>query len=451
MPERRRRRSILGLRHPAQYVVFAFVVGILLGTVLLSIPAASHEPGRTSLLTALFTAASAVCVNGLVVVDTGAHWTAFGQWIILALIQVGGFGIMSLTSFIVYVVGRRIRLRHRLIAAAETGSMNIGDIRHLLVGVAKLSLGFEAAAFVLLTARFWLSHGEPIGHAVHLGVFHAVSAFNNAGFSTFSDSLVGFNRDPFVLLVVAGAVVAGGLGFPVWIQIARQPWRPQRWNLHAKVTVTTSVVLILAGWALLAWFEWTNARTVGRMSIPDSLVNSFFHSIAPRSSGFNSIDVAVMREPSRLLTEILMFIGGGSGSTAGGIKVTTFAVLGWVMWAEVRGDPDVVVLRRRLPDGVQRQALTVALFAVGTVMVATMVLLATTTLPRSDLFFETVSALGTVGMSTGVTPLLSTTSKLVVIALMLLGRVGPPTLFAALVLRERNRVYRHAEERVIIG
>ena len=451
MPGRRRARSLLVLRHPAQYVVSAFVVGILLGALLLSIPAASQGPGSASPLTALFTATSAVCVTGLVVVDTGTHWTALGEWIILGLIQVGGFGIMTLSSFIVYVVARRIRLRHRLITAAETGSINIGDVRHLLVGVARLSFGVEAAVAVLLSGRFWLSHGEPLGHAVHLGIFHSVSAFNNAGFSTFSDSLVGFNRDPFVLLLVAATVVAGGLGYPVWVQIARQPGRPQRWNLHAKVTVVTSALLIASGWALMAWFEWTNAGTFGRMSIPDSLVNALFHSVVPRTAGFNSVDVAAMREPSRLLTEILMFIGGGSGSTAGGIKVTTFAVLGWVMWAEMRGDPDVVVIRRRLPEGVQRQALTVALFAVGTVMVATMVLLATTTLPRSDLFFETVSALGTVGMSTGVTPLLSTTSKFVVIALMLLGRVGPPTLFAALVLRERNRVFRHAEERVIIG
>jgi len=451
MPERRRARSLLALRHPAQYVVSAFAVGIVLGAVLLSIPAASHGPGSASPLTALFTATSAVCVTGLVVVDTGTHWTALGEWIILGLIQVGGFGIMTLSSFIVYVVARRIRLRHRLITAAETGSINIGDVRHLLVGVARLSFGVEAAVAVLLSARFWLSHGEPLGHAVHLGIFHSVSAFNNAGFSIFSDNLIGFNQDPFVLLLVAATVVAGGLGYPVWVQIARHPRRPQRWNLHAKVTVVTSALLIASGWALLAWFEWTNAGTFGRMSIPDSLVNALFHSVVPRTAGFNSVDVAAMREPSRLLTEILMFIGGGSGSTAGGIKVTTFAVLGWVMWAEMRGDPDVVVIRRRLPEGVQRQALTVALFAVGTVMVATMVLLATTTLPRSDLFFETVSALGTVGMSTGVTPLLSTTSKFVVIALMLLGRVGPPTLFAALVLRERNRVFRHAEERVIIG
>jgi Trk-type K+ transport system membrane component len=235
------------------------------------------------------------------------------------------------------------------------------------------------------------------------------------------------------------------------VEVARNPRRPRRWNLHAKLTVSTTLVLIVGGWMLLSWFEWTNPETLGGLSAGDSLVNGFFQSVMPRTAGFNSVDMAALREPSRLLTEVLMFIGGGSGSTAGGIKVTTFAVLGWVIWAEVRGDPDVVVFERRIPTGAQRQAVTVALLAVGVVVVSAMVLLATSRLPRSDLMFEAISALGTVGLSTGATPLLSGSSQLIVVVLMLLGRVGPPTLFAALVLRERDRLYRYPEERPIIG
>ncbi len=451
MGTRRSGRSIVALRHPAQYVVVAFVGASLIGALLLSIPAASHGPGRSSALTAVFTATSAVCVTGLVVVDTAAHWTTLGEWIILVLIQIGGLGIMTLSSLIVFVVARRLGLRRRLLAAAETRAIDLGDVRHLLVGVVRMSLGVEAVVGAMLALRFWIAHDEALGRAAYLGVFHAVSAFNNAGFSLFSDNLVGLNRDPFVLLVVAATVVIGGLGFPVWVQIARNPRLPRRWNLHAKMTLVTAAFLIVAGWALLAWFEWTNPRTLGPMSVPDSVVNALFHSVIPRTAGFNSIDVAALREPSRLLTEILMFIGGGSASTAGGIKVTTFALLGWVMWAELRGDPDVVVFERRIPGEAQRQALTVALLALGTLMVGTMALLATTPLPRTDLLFEAVSALGTVGLSTGATALLSTPSQLIVVALMILGRVGPPTLFAALVLRERERLYRHAEERPIIG
>lgn len=445
------RRSALALRHPAQYVAVAFVAATLLGAVLLSIPAASHEPGRTSAITALFTSTSAVCVTGLVVVDTPGHWTALGEWIILGLIQIGGLGIMTLSSLIVVAVSRRLGLRQRLIAAAETGSVDLGDVRALLLGVARLSFGVEAVVALALVLRFWLGHGEPLRRAAYLGVFHSVSAFNNAGFSLFSDNLVGFNRDPFVLLVVAAAVVVGGLGYPVWVQIARNPRRPRRWNLHAKLTVVTTILLLVAGWALLAWFEWTNPETLGRLSTPDSIVNALFHSVVPRTAGFNSLDVGAMREASHLVIEALMFIGGGSASTAGGIKVSTFAVLGWVMWAEVRGDPDVVGFERRIPQEAQRQALTVALLAIGIVVVATMALLATSDLPRADLFFETVSALGTVGLSTGVTGVLSTGSQLVLVALMIIGRVGPPTLFAALVLRARDRLYRRPEERPILG
>ncbi|MGH9264992.1 MAG: TrkH family potassium uptake protein [Acidimicrobiales bacterium] len=439
------------MRHPAQYVVTAFVLASVVGGVLLSLPAASEGPGGTSPLTALFTSTSAVCVTGLVVVSTGEHWTAFGEWIILALIQVGGLGIMTLSSLIVVVVARRLGLRQRVIAATETGSMNLGDVRRLLVGVAQLTFGVESVVAAALFLRFWVSHDEPLGRAAYLGVFHAVSAFNNAGFSPFDDSMVGLNRDPFVLLVLAAAVVIGGLGFLVVVQVARHPRAPRRWNLHAKITLTTTAFLILAGWLLLAWFEWTNPRTLGSMSAPDSLVNALFHSVMPRTAGFNSIDVGGMREPSLLVTEILMFIGGGSASTAGGIKVTTFALLGWLMWAEARGDPDVVVFERRVPSEVQRQAVTVALAALGLVMVATMALIATTHAARSDLQFEALSAMGTVGLSTGVTAALSSVSRIIVVVLMIVGRVGPITLFAALALRERDRQYQHAEERPIIG
>ena len=450
-----RRQWFAGLRifrHPAQYVVAAFVAASLVGTLLLLLPVASHGAGRATVLTAMFTATSAVCVTGLIVVDTPGHWSAFGESVILFLIQIGGLGIMTLSSLIVLTLARRLGLRQRLIAAAEAGTLDLGDVRRVLIGVAKLSFGVEAVVTALLFLRFWIAHDEPIRRALWLGMFHAISAFNNAGFSLFSDNLAGFTTDTFLLLVVAITVVIGGLGYPVWVQIARHPTTPRRWSLHAKLTVSTVVVLLVSGTGLLAWFEWTNTGTLGEMSTWDSSVNAFFHSVMPRTAGFNSIDVALMREPSRLLTEVLMFIGGGSASTAGGIKVTTFALLGWVMWAEARGDPEVVVYERRIPNSAQRQALSVALLAVGGVIVSTMLLLATSPLlGRDDLMFEAVSALGTVGLSTGVTALLSNPSQLIVIALMLVGRVGPITIFAALVLRERERLYRFPDERPIIG
>ena len=442
--------SILNLRHPAQYVVLAFTLASVTGGLLLWIPAASAD-GGTSFVTALFTATSAVCVTGLVLVDTSTHWSAFGEGVILMLIQVGGFGIMTLTSLIVLALARRLGLRQRLIAASETGSFDLADVRRVLVGVAVVSISVEVNVAAALFLRFWTEHDLTAGDAAYASVFHAVSAFNNAGFSLFHDSLAGYASDPVVLLVVAFAVIVGGLGFPVLVQMTRAPWAPRRWGLHTQVTVFTTVVLLLSGWALLAWFEWTNAATLGQMSAGDSLLNAFFHSVMPRTAGFQSLDITDMREQSRLLTEVLMFIGGGSASTAGGIKVTTFAILGWVIWAEARGDPDVVVFARRVPTIVQRQALTVALLAVGTVVGSTILLLVTTPLARHDIMFEVISALGTVGLSANATPRFPEGSQLILVALMLLGRVGPPTLFAALVLRERDRLYRYPEERPIIG
>ncbi len=439
------------LRHPAQYVVVAFSVACFSGSALLLLPFATQSGASTPPLTALFTATSAVCVTGLAVVDTGTYWSGFGQGVILLLVQVGGLGIMTLSSLIIVVLSRRMGMRQRMVAASERGSLDLGDLRSLLLGVIRLTLTVEVLATAALFLRFWLRHGEEPGRALYLGLFHAVSAFNNAGFGLFADNLVGLQTDPIALLVIAAAIVIGGLGFPVWIQIARQPRQPRRWDLHAKLTVATTIVLILTGWLLITWFEWTNQRTVGELSVGDSIVNGLFHAITPRTAGFNTVDVAALREPTRLLTEVLMFIGGGSGSTAGGIKVTTFALLGFVMWAEVRGDPDVVMFERRVPVGAQRQALTVALMAVGGVIMATMILVSVSDIARSDLLFEAVSALGTVGLSANITPLLPDPAQLVVIVLMFIGRVGPPTLFAALVLRERERLYRHPEERPIIG
>jgi trk system potassium uptake protein len=276
---------VLRLRHPAQYVVVAFVVASLVGTALLLIPAATEPGGSTSPLTALFTATSAVCVTGLVVVDTPTHWSGLGEVIILGLIQVGGFGIMTLSSLLAVVLARRLGLRQRMVAAAESGTLDLGDVRRVLVGVARFSLSIEAAVAVVLFLRFWTSHGEPVGRAAYLGVFHSVSAFNNAGFALFSDSLAGFATDPLLLLVVSAAVVVGGLGYPVWVEVWRNPRRPARWSLHAKITVVATVALLGAGWALLAWFEWTNPATLGQLSAADSAVNAWFHSVMPRTAG----------------------------------------------------------------------------------------------------------------------------------------------------------------------
>jgi len=445
------RRGLRVFRHPAQYVVAAFAAATVAGAGLLMLPFASDGSESTTFVDAWFTATSAVCVTGLTVLDTGTHWTGFGQAVILGLIQIGGLGIMTLTALIVVGLARRLGLRQRMIAAASTGSLQLGEVRSILRGVALVTVVVESTVAILLTLRFWVAYDQSLGQSVWDGLFHAVSAFNNAGFGLRPDNLVGYQDDAIVLLLIAGAIILGGLGFPVWVQIAREPRRPRRWDLHAKLTVSTTIGLILAGWLALAISEWSNPGTLGPMDVGGSLLNSFFGAVTPRTAGFNAIDVAAMREEGRVITEMLMFIGGGSGSTAGGIKVTTFAVLGFVIWSEVRGDPDVSLFHRRIPTPAQRQALTVALLAAVISATSVLLLLRITTFPLEALLFETVSALGTVGLSVGITPILPDAAKVVLVGLMLLGRVGPPTLFAALVSRESERLYRHPEERPIIG
>lgn len=448
---RRSRRPRLLPRHPAQYIVVTFLATSLIGTVLLMLPISTRAPGGAPFNIALFTSTSATCVTGLALVDTPGYWSGFGQVVILLLMQFGGLGIMTLSSLLVLVLSRRLSVRQRVVVGAQTGALRLGDVRSLIVGVIRMTLLVELMVALALMLRFWLTGGEAFGRAGRLAVFHAVSAFNNAGFALFSDSLAGFQTDAVVLVIIALAVIVGGLGFPVWRQIAASPRQPRRWDLHAKLTVFTTILLIAAGWTLFVWFEWTNPATLGSLSTRDTAVNGFFQSVTARTAGFNAVDTASLNDTSKLLTIILMFIGGGSGSTAGGIKVTTFALLGWVMWAEARGDREVEVFRRRIPSQVQRQALTVALMAVGATVTATMVLLALTPFEPFDVVFESVSALATVGLSTGITSSLPLPGQFVVTVLMFLGRVGPPTLFAALVLRDRERLYRHPEERIIIG
>lgn len=438
-------------RHPAQAVVFGFATAVLVGTVLLVLPLSRAGSGSAPLLVALFTSTSAVCVTGLLVVDTPSYWSGFGQGVILVLIQVGGFGIMTLASLLGLLVSRRMGLRSRLTAAAETKAVGLGDVRAVLAGVLRLSILFEALTAIALTLRLTFGYNEPLSHALYLGVFHAVSAFNNAGFALYSDSLVRFVADPWICLPVALAVIAGGLGFPVLFELRRQLRTPHQWSLHTKLTLSVTAVLLALGTLVVTGTEWSNPATLGALNTPARLLAGFFQAVMPRTAGFNSLDYGHMHESTLLGTDALMFIGGGSAGTAGGIKVTTFVLLFFVIYAEVRGDPTVKAFDRRIDHRVQRQALTVALLSVGAVVAATLALLEMTAFTTSQVLFETVSAFATVGLSTGITPDLPGSGQLLLVALMFLGRLGPITLVSAIALRERPYLYQLPEGRPIIG
>lgn len=438
-------------RHPAQVIVFAFAAAVTIGTVLLMLPVARVGPDGASVITALFTATSAVCVTGLVTVDTPTYWSGFGQAVILGLIQVGGFGIMTLASLLGLLVSRRMGLRSRLTAAAETKSLAIGDVRAVLLGVAKVSLLFESATAVVLTLRFLIGYDEPFGRAVYHGVFHAVSAFNNAGFALYTDNLIGFATDPWICIPISVAVIFGGLGFPVLLELRRHYRTPRGWSLHTKLTVGTSAALLAGGTLFVTASEWNNPGTLGAFDTPGRLLAGFFQAVMPRTAGFNSLDYGQMREGTLLGTDMLMFIGGGSAGTAGGIKVTTFALLLFVIFAEVRGERHVNVIDRRVGERAQRQALTVVLLSLGVIASATLFLLEITDFATGDVLFEAISAFSTVGLSTGITAELPASGQFVLAALMFIGRLGPITLVSALALRERQLRYTLPEGRPLIG
>ncbi|RDI34905.1 TrkH family potassium uptake protein [Lentzea flaviverrucosa] len=440
---------ITGWRHPARLVVLAFLAATAAGTVLLMLPVAA-EPGRTTgFMQALFTAVSGITGTGLAVVDTGSHWSVFGEVLLLVLWQVGGLGIMTLASVLALLVSHRLNLQMQLTVKTETNTLNLGQVRRVVAGVVTISLVVEAIGAVVLALRFWLGYGESFGRALYSGVFHSISSFNSVGLALYPDSLMRYATDPWVCLPIAALSVTGGLGFPVLFELLRR--HRKRWSLHTKITVPVYLGLMAFGMLVVLVVEWARAGTLGPYGVGDKLLIGLFHGVMPGSSGFNTVDVAQLQPATLLAYDVLMFVGGGSAGTTGGIKVTTFALLAFVLLAEVRAEPSVHVMGRRLSAEVQRQAVTVALLGVGVVMVSTLVLLATTSFRLDAVLVETTAAFGGVGMSTGITPQLSPTGQLVIIVLMFIGRVGPITLVSSLALRERRRRYELPEERPIVG
>lgn len=430
-------------------MVTGFAIAIVIGTALLALPTARDDGVGAGLVDAIFTATSAVTVTGLASVDV-AEWSAFGETILLLLVQIGGFGIMTVGAVLVVVASQRIGLRQRMTAQTEIGAVTPGEIRALVVTIAIATATIEAVVAVTLALRFWLAHGDSLGRAVWSGVFHSVTSFNNAGIALRSDNLVSYADDPVVLIVMGLSVVLGGLGFPVILEVVRHRRAP-RWTLHTKLVLATTGLLLVVGPVAITMLEWTNPATLGPMGTADKLVNGWFQGVSPRTAGFNSVSTGDLRPDSLLVIISLMFIGAGPASTGGGIKVTTFAVVGWAVWSEMRGDDETTIFRRRIPPVTVRHSLAVIVLSIGTIFVATQALLLGDPVDLMAAVFETTSAFGTVGLSTGITPGLSSVSLVVLSLVMLAGRVGPTTFAAAFVVRERRRAHRYPEERPIVG
>lgn len=436
---------------PAQVVMLAFAAAILMGTGLLSLPVSKTGEGHASFMEALFTATSSICVTGHAVVDTATYWSTFGQAVIMVLVQLGGLGIMSAALLVFMLAGRRMGLRRRMIAAEEAGVVNLSDVRRILVGLVVFSLTCEAIIAAVLTARFLSMGDTSFGTALWRGVFHAVSSFNNAGFALFSDNLMGFANDWLILGPVALAIIVGGIGYPVFLDLRKNRRRVARWSLHTKLTLTATGILLVAGTLAFLAMEIGNPATLQPLDGHAKVLNAFFQSVTTRTAGFNSISISGMQDESLLVSDMLMFVGGGSGSTAGGVKVATFAVLLLMVIGEAKGGRQAEAFGRTLPVAVLRQSLAIAFLAINAVTFGTIALLVATPFNLSQCLFEVVSAFGTVGLSTGITPDLGHFGQSVLVALMYLGRVGPLTLAVALAARERDRMFTYPEERPLVG
>ncbi|QZH75308.1 MAG: TrkH family potassium uptake protein [Erythrobacter sp.] len=440
-----------GLRDPIRLIPVLFLCAIGIGTLFLSLPIATAEGVRAPVLTALFTSASAVSVTGLIVVDTPTYWSFFGQVTILLLFQIGGFGIMTAATLFGLMAGRGFGLRERMATQVERSRLETGDAASVLKLVLKITIAVEVVVALVLTVRMMTFYDMPPGEAIWHGVFHAVSAFNNAGFSSHSDSVMGYQTDPVILIPIMLAVILTALGFPVMQDIRANRLRWRRWSLHTKVTLGGTGGLLMVGFFAMLAMEWQNPATLGPMDFGAKLLNAAFHSVMPRTAGFNSLDVGAFHDQTLMTNYILMFIGGGSAGTAGGIKVTTFFVLFAIVLSEILGRRDAGLFQRRFGRAVERQALSVAVLAATMIIVATMYIASITTLPLEEILFETISAFSTVGLSTGITADLPPTGQLVIVALMFVGRVGTITVATALALGGRERPYRYPEENLIVG
>lgn len=431
---------------PSQTIIVGFITIILVGAGLLSLPIASESGRPTPFLTALFTATSATCVTGLVVVDTADHFSTFGELVILVLIQLGGFGYMTSWAILALILGRRIGLRERIILTEAHNLYDLGGVVRFTRRLILLALIVEASGAAILALR-WLGE-EPLGRALYLGVFHSISAFNNAGFDLMGGfkSLTAYAGDPFVSLVIAGLIILGGLGFSVLFDL-----RSRRLTLHSKTVLLATGMLIGVGTALIALFEFTNPSTLGTLPIPTRLLAAFFQAVTPRTGGFSTVEIRALAEPTLVLIAALMFIGASPGGTGGGIKTTTFMAPLAVILSSIRGTGDPVMFRRRIQTQNIYKALTIAFVSLAFVFAMSVLLAVVERVEFLPALFEITSGFGTVGLSTGLTPHLSPWGRIIVILTVFSGRVGLLTVAFGLTRRHRPPRVRYPEERLYIG
>ena len=457
-------RILSWLRHPlhrkgkplnaTKTIAVVFAAIILVGALLLTLPVSSRSGESCGFLPALFTATSTTCVTGLVLFDTFTQWSGFGQAVIITLIQIGGLGFMSIASMVVFTLRRKVGLKQRMVMAQALSLTDMEGVVQLQKVVITGSLGVEALGALILTLRFWPEYG--FATALKWGAFHSISAFCNAGFDIFGcitpgASLMEFQSDSIVLLTLGALVIIGGLGFLVWQEIA-QVRSLQKFSVYTKLVLLTTLSLLVGGAVLMCLLEWNNPDTLGAMPWWEKLLNGFFQSVTLRTAGFAAVDQALLTQPGKAVSMMLMLIGGSSGSTAGGLKTVTMVTLLLFLWTRARGKSTVTVFKRTISNDQVLDAVTIFSIMIVLSLFGGIFISATSPVSFTDALYEAISALATVGLTAGVTPVLSVPAQILIIIYMYFGRVGVLTISLGFLMGDKvEDRFRYAQTNLMIG
>ncbi len=434
--------------NPPRVLALGFASLILLGALLLNLPMATANNNSIGFINALFTSASAVCVTGLVVVNTGEFFSTFGHVIIIILIQMGGLGFMTMATFGALLIRKKIGLKERLVIKEQLNLESLTGLVKLIKYVIIVTLSIEAIGAILLATRFIPIYGMKEG--LWYSVFHAISAYCNAGFDILGNSIVPFSQDIVINLTIGFLIILGGLGFTVYLDISRNR-RFGKLQLHSKLVIWLTTILVFGGMLIFLLIEYNNPNTLGNLSFFKKLLPSFFQSVVTRTAGFNSLDISMIKDTSAFLFIILMFIGGSPGSTAGGIKTTTFGAIALTTISIIKGDKDVVAFKKRIPENVINRSLAIVTVALALIMIVSFILTVTEEVPFLEVLFETTSAFATVGLTRGITSNLTDIGKIIITLTMYFGRVGPLTMAFAFAQKSKHSKLRYADGNIMVG
>lgn len=433
---------------PPRVLALGFGSLILIGAILLNLPIATQNGESIGFINALFTSASAVCVTGLVVVNTGEFWSLFGQIVIILLIQMGGLGFMTMATIGALIIGKKITLKERLIIKEQLNQETMSGLVKLTKYVILSTFAIEGIGAILLSTRFIPIYGLIKG--IWFSIFHSISAFCNAGFDITGNSIVPFVGDFIINMTISGLIILGGLGFSVYIDISRNKCF-KKLHLHSKLVLTITGILLVVGMLVFLLIEFNNPYTIGNLNTSEKLISSFFQSVVPRTAGFNSVNIGGLYDTTVFFMIILMFIGGSPGSTAGGIKTTTFGTLVLTTIGVIRGNKDVVAYRKRIAEEVINRSLAIATVGVTLIIAVSFILTVTESADFLDLLFETTSAFATVGLTRGITSSLTNFGKIIIALTMYAGRVGPLTMAFAFARKSKASNFRYSEGNILVG